>query len=140
MKLRRSRQSKISIHAPTRGATIAPRLTPIRSAFQSTLPREERPLLKGVLRCKCDFNPRSHERSDGAFIASATGTEDFNPRSHERSDRAGGREEIRSQKISIHAPTRGATINDDRSHRRRRISIHAPTRGATGTVTTVRVI
>ena len=32
----------ISIHVPAWGTTIAPRLTPMRSAFQSTFPRGER--------------------------------------------------------------------------------------------------
>ena len=98
--------------------------------FQSTLPREERPnrsLKKS--RCK-NFNPRSHERSDGIGAAS-----------------------IKAFTISIHAPTRGATLVRSsaipmsifqstlpREERRNLIcivktsliiSIHAPTRGAT---------
>ena len=77
----------ISIHAPTRGATVMKLAAVTRGLFQSTLPREER-------RCDAD--------ADG-YVSN----------------------------ISIHAPTRGAT----RSHSRCRcifpISIHAPTRGAT---------
>ena len=79
---------KISIHAPTRGATV----------FLIVL------FMTGV-----NFNPRSHERSDGARIGCPGGLQDFNPRSHERSDAKWC--EITAYKyISIHAPTRGATI------------------------------
>ena len=56
--------SIISIHAPTRGATKIPVSDSELWAFQSTLPREERPL---SVRSSCSlsyFNPRSHERSD----------------------------------------------------------------------------
>ena len=55
----------ISIHAPTRGATVIISGSPCGRLFQSTLPREER------LRSHTSegangqyFNPRSHERSD----------------------------------------------------------------------------
>ena len=78
---------KISIHAPTRGAT---RLTEHGRYFNSY------------------FNPRSHERSDRSLANTNNSMSDFNPRSHERSD---------FQfcfgfwfcEISILAPTRGAT-------------------------------
>ncbi len=77
----------ISIHAPTRGATYpwtAPafllfefqstlpreerlslvKVFPYLFLFQSTLPREERLLYVVFISVYCDFNPRSHERSD----------------------------------------------------------------------------
>ena len=55
----------ISIHAPTRGATIA-------VDFDGTL--------------HTDFNPRSHEGSDGILPGCMEQNSDFNPRSHEGSD------------------------------------------------------
>ena len=56
--------------------------------FQSTLPREERPCTEyETCNVKTDFNPRSHERSDG-------GKQMISNCGHD---------------ISIHAPTRGAT-------------------------------
>ena len=55
---------KISIHAPTRGATCAGIKTDTATKFQSTLPREERPLISGSTTASKNFNPRSHERSD----------------------------------------------------------------------------
>ena len=58
-------QKKISIHAPTRGATSA----------------EPEAVLHRIY-----FNPRSHEGSDRAVDASADTGSDFNPRSHEGSD------------------------------------------------------
>ena len=76
----------ISIHAPTRGATVVCSIFDTIFTFQSTLPREERPLWPVCNIYQLYFNPRSHERSDvlvrSAFCLSC---------------------------ISIHAPTRGAT-------------------------------
>ena len=120
----------ISIHAPTKGATKPVVYNRIREAFQSTLPRRERrsgctPGLNRV-----DFNPRSHEGSDPSFSSV-----------------------FFCLSISIHAPTKGATVVSNirqptklyfnpRSHEgsdvskrtardRVNISIHAPTKGAT---------
>ena len=99
----------ISIHAPTRGATVhVPTCHPVPS-FQSTLPREERPLWCHIPRRVLYFNPRSHERSDEVRALQIFDdkkfqstlpreerhsfsaimfciTKYFNPRSHERSD------------------------------------------------------
>ena len=98
----------ISIHAPTRGATIQHLKAYANTVFQSTLPREERQ--SQVFCCFLDnyFNPRSHERSDLAM-----------------------RMAFRHLKISIHAPTRGATKICCIKPTLVKISIHAPTRGAT---------
>ena len=122
---------RISIHAPTRGATYA--LYLMRAVFY--------------------FNPRSHERSDfikvwkrrnykmiSIHAPTRGATRDcqlcrkqglyFNPRSHERSD-SNGLMMFDDTLISIHAPTRGATWIDWKSANDKVISIHAPTRGAT---------
>ena len=99
----------ISIHAPTRGATYKLGIVPHDWKFQSTLPREERPLV--ILEqwfLSHYFNPRSHERSDSIQ-----------------------RKKASKKGISIHAPTRGATIKAEEIEQKRKISIHAPTRGAT---------
>ena len=77
----------ISIHAPTRGATLICSILYILEGFQSTLPREERPLYVPYSIYLRDFNPRSHERSDRIFLFY----------------------QIQLIYISIHAPTRGAT-------------------------------
>ena len=142
----------ISIHAPTRGATQSVLPIVVQILFQSTLPREERQSnhQSGALdhdfnprshersdgrRCqKCpithDFNPRSHERSDSSSLPDNAGHTNFNPRSHERSD-VYGWVDTKDIGISIHAPTRGATMVDQIPYIDKVISIHAPTRGAT---------
>ena len=103
-----------------------------RTLFQSTLPREERPVRRYSLPLiSVNFNPRSHERSDNIqnltfaltkrFQSTLPREErrcmrvriaaplcNFNPRSHERSDSKCSRNDT-GKDISIHAPTRGAT-------------------------------
>ena len=98
----------ISIHAPARGATGKTLCYLIYQIFQSTLPREERPISPRMFPNAFYFNPRSRERSDCNFVnleiklfisihAPARGatrfcsscccaTDYFNPRSRERSD------------------------------------------------------
>ena len=99
---------KISIHAPTRGATVDGRRKKTVVIFQSTLPQGERRFFHGGICPVCDFNPRSHKGSDffppPAIIknigfqstlpqgerrrgsASAASRLYFNPRSHKGSD------------------------------------------------------
>ena len=77
----------ISIHAPTRGATSLCLNCCIKKEFQSTLPREERRFMRpDHFSHHVNFNPRSHERSDGRINLVLIGDVYFNPRSHERSD------------------------------------------------------
>ena len=129
-----NRSVVISIHAPTRGATAGPssRLLP-PGIFQSTLPRGERRGIYFLTRTdENDFNPRSHEGSDPLTSYSRKYSMDFNPRSHEGSDTDPSPHIRMTHPISIHAPTRGATVIDPaRTPRAYKISIHAPTRGAT---------
>ena len=103
-----SMPKRISIHAPTRGATFSRFGLPGSYQFQSTLPQEERPRPVHSAPWHHYFNPRSHKRSDAAH-----------------------RHQKPRQNISIHAPTRGATMIDTRFVILDPISIHAPTRGAT---------
>ena len=143
----------ISIHAPTRGATLGQiNLSEPHTDFN---PRSHE---GSDLECqkswepKNYFNPRSHEGSDYIRRAGNHIRCNFNPRSHEGSD---GCSDIADQVdyISIHAPTRGATAliaigvalykfqstlpRGERlpcipsCHSHVSISIHAPTRGAT---------
>ena len=82
-----SNQAGISIHAPTRGATDIPCHTSSVGEFQSTLPRGERPGYAALHTVHLtDFNPRSHEGSDGNLYNGVLRIIDFNPRSHEGSD------------------------------------------------------
>ena len=104
---------EISIHAPTRGATLYLFCTcSKRLLFQSTLLQEERHVKVLVDDLAVNFNPRSYKRSDVAYVKN-----------------------ISNYLISIHAPTRGATIISFHMLYLLIISIHAPTRGATVTYT-----
>ena len=120
----------VSIHAPAKGATYATLQDAPLDQFQFTLPRRERPktILKRLLTI-C-FNSRSREGSDRR-ACETTG---------------GGR-------VSIHAPAKGATRAIRRTHARnqrfnsrsregsdlaadlgiilKEVSIHAPAKGAT---------
>ena len=99
----------ISIHAPTRGATITIFANFIFHIISIHAPT--RGATGGVLYVNCVtryFNPRSHKGSDHKL-----------------------RTKFFSMPISIHAPTRGATVSYIAARKRFGISIHAPTRGAT---------
>ena len=76
----------ISIHAPTRGATIRIAARAACGTFQSTLPRGERLRLFCVFVLDFYFNPRSHEGSDRNRWRNQSHGFHFNPRSHEGSD------------------------------------------------------
>ena len=99
----------ISIHAPTRGATLTDPIALATAIY---------------------FNPRSYKRSDCLLLDCFCIQSDFNPRSYKRSDFHLCCE-FSISGISIHAPTRGATAWRHGRDHRIRISIHAPTRGAT---------
>ena len=79
---------KISIHAPTRGATQMTNLKRIREEFQSTLPQGERLCINTITRNRSNFNPRSHKGSDLRDHLLPDRISYFNPRSHKGSDGA----------------------------------------------------
>ena len=147
--------SDISIHAPTRGATVCSRRLQTDivyfnprshersdnngancgayvNLFQSTLPREERlGAILGISTNNYKFQstlPREERPQQPWHLQQHRY---FNPRSHERSDWIHRTCSSSINAISIHAPTRGATARHGFIHRIYRISIHAPTRGAT---------
>ena len=62
------RALRISIHAPTRGATMYISVPIVATRFQSTLPRGERQNRRGQKNTLRNFNPRSHEGSDGCRV------------------------------------------------------------------------
>ena len=86
--------------------------------FQSTLPREERLNILGVI--SSPYHISIHAPTRGATIFA----EHCNIKSH----------------ISIHAPTRGATYQAHQPQASATISIHAPTRGATSRYSSVLLI
>ena len=99
----------ISIHAPTRGATKIKLQANKCFKFQSTLPREERQVVKSSY--FLSFHISIHAPTRGATL--------LMPKLWHK------------KRISIHAPTRGATYNELYKIKISCISIHAPTRGAT---------
>ena len=83
-----SGRTLVSIHAPTRGATLPRlRLNGLRGVFQSTLPRGERHNRQSIHIEAVSFNPRSHEGSDINGAELLPDRQSFNPRSHEGSDK-----------------------------------------------------
>ena len=82
-------RSKISIHAPAKGAT------------QMAVP---------FLYRQRHFNPRSREGSDATSACAVYGMRYFNPRSREGSDISEFHFPRNLLRISIHAPAKGATL------------------------------
>ena len=143
----------LSIHAPTRGATLSTIYTrqPTSTFNPRSYKRSDRVAIYRATLAKA-FNPRSYKRSDLSLIdkaddlnlsihaptRGATGCagsgwwmyQAFNPRSYKRSDKAYGQTKA-NLLLSIHAPTRGATSCGKLEHSQPALSIHAPTRGAT---------
>ena len=77
----------ISIHAPTRGATNqSTNLYHLGFYFNPRSHERSDVLLLSAKKQALNFNPRSHERSDSTSSASYSFWINFNPRSHERSD------------------------------------------------------
>ena len=102
--------ARISIHAPTRGATYT----------------------KSAKAMDCQyFNPRSYKRSDTAAFGSWTNVFLFQSTLLQEERRVYIAKRFCQLQISIHAPTRGATHGTTCHLLYMSISIHAPTRGAT---------
>jgi len=99
----------ISIHAPTRGATVGG---------------------KGGANIDKDFNPCTHAGCNGRPRPHKSVSIYFNPCTHAGCNLT-GQDSANANKISIHAPTRGATEPVKPGDILKYISIHAPTRGAT---------
>ena len=100
----------VSIHAPTRGATLRHRTSSSSSAR---------------------FNPRAHEGRDRDNYVTRSEMDEFQstrPRGARQCPRRWTRG---SSSVSIHAPTRGATRESRPQQPPVGVSIHAPTRGAT---------
>ena len=124
------RNHRISIHAPTWGATLSDLQRMKEAEFQSTHPRGVRPYWVGQCAGGGYFNPRTHVGCDVRDLLFPYFSMDFNPRTHVGCDRRSTRaategrnfnprthggcdvvyvEAARGDGISIHAPTWGAT-------------------------------
>ena len=104
----------ISIHAPTRGATIFSGAACADREYFNPRSHEGSDIALFCMAVTIAyFNPRSHEGSDlYATYSNEIKSNDFNPRSHEGSDQPSeGTHPV--EHISIHAPTRGATVYYD---------------------------
>ena len=78
---------KISIHAPTRGATLRKRWR--KRSLVDFNPRSHKGsdgLWRACILPWCNFNPRSHKGSDDVPYNVGNNFYDFNPRSHKGSD------------------------------------------------------
>ena len=79
--------SRVSIHAPTWGATMTITTDMPTDKFQSTLPHGERLSCINLESALFGFNPRSHMGSDSICLKGSNPAASFNPRSHMGSDR-----------------------------------------------------
>ena len=77
---------RVSIHAPTRGATGKNLIRRPRSEFQSTHPRGVRLYIRRRTIYRSSFNPRTHEGCDTSERHSKHLPQGFNPRTHEGCD------------------------------------------------------
>ena len=77
----------VSIHAPTKGATLRPHTIRFTNARFNPRSHEGSDCLRGHKRpLHRSFNPRSHEGSDAEMTGTQILASCFNPRSHEGSD------------------------------------------------------
>ena len=100
----------VSIHAPTRGATVERARKDGGQVFQSTHPQGvRRQVFRRVQWCQC-FNPRTHKGCDNAFVRNKVADAEFQS-THPQGVRRSVTTDIhRTKRVSIHAPTRGATL------------------------------
>ena len=122
----------ISIHAPAKGATPVRATTNSEDAFQSTLPRRERPITGITRKCQLNFNPRPREGSDPTADPTQLIREVFQSTLPRRERRKRSGRGTRGKYISIHAPAKGATCGLPCKTLIWSISIHAPAKGVTG--------
>ncbi len=99
----------VSIHAPTRGATRLMAWDDLTVEFQSTPLREgRRPCISSRMPTD-SFNPRPYARGDVLSLLPSLLPASFNPRPYARGDKPLPRG-CYPFRVSIHAPTRGATL------------------------------
>ena len=103
-----SRQVVVSIHAPARGATLLSPLNTFDFKFQSTHPHGVRLTLKTQSHDLRRFNPRTRTGCDLSGALCALHAKGFNPRTRTGCDAAYAKPSSKKV-VSIHAPARGAT-------------------------------
>ena len=121
----------VSIHAPTRGATLSDVHAHSRIVFQSTHPHGVRPALLILDDVIFKFQSTHPHGVRHTRVFRANGERTFQS-THPHGVRHGIILGIYScVPVSIHAPTRGATYCRCYQIDDYQVSIHAPTRGAT---------
>ena len=121
----------VSIHAPTRGATYFTNIVTLIYLFQFTHPRGvRRSVARWIDGHNPGFNSRTHAGCDKEGSQRQPYCPGFNSRTHAGCDIALNHS-VNDTFVSIHAPTRGATALTPTCKPFMRVSIHAPTRGAT---------
>ena len=112
-----SEHDLISIHAPTRGATVKHDAAVFAAAISIHAPTRGATVLKSTDWPQIqNFNPRTHEGCDillEKLCKVSNGFQSTHPRGVRRAVR--GRSSS-ARAISIHAPTRGATRREDSQH------------------------
>ena len=104
----------ISIHAPAKGATYNHLRRYLVAAFQSTLPRRERPSYSGSKSITFYFNPRSREGSDNNRKTITRWQNIFQSTLPRRERPHFTHLFLPPYTISIHAPAKGATLYQHR--------------------------
>ena len=143
---------KISIHAPTWGATDLRKRIKEAQEFQSTHPRGVRLTAKYHLSGARNFNPRTHVGCDGDTTPNPFQTVDFNPRTHVGCDSTAAAKSVERPDFNPRTHVGcdvnvvfghlayknfnprthvGCDINNNGVQKAWIISIHAPTWGAT---------
>ena len=77
---------KVSIHAPTKGATALNIGLDMSKVFQSTHPQRVRHFVDSVYYSYSSFNPRTHKGCDTSVAQLHDSSECFNPRTHKGCD------------------------------------------------------
>ena len=123
---------KVSIHAPTKGATVPKQICILVPGFQSTLPRRERQDWVEYLRGQCmEFQSTLPRRERRRSKERAGGHHGFNPRSHEGSDQNMFDSSTTESQFQSTLPRRERPGGHGLYCIRNPVSIHAPTKGAT---------
>ena len=128
------RSTKVSIHAPAKGATPWHQLPGKGDNSFNPRSREGSDTHALILKYHNQgFNPRSREGSDSIAGHQRGADEGFNPRSREGSDTA---KSIQIQVIICFNPRsrEGSDRPAESIHSYRQVSIHAPAKGATNKV------
>ena len=121
----------ISIHAPTRGATLYLLIFSFYRNFNPRSYKRSDERRGGITFEVINFNPRSYKRSDCSVMRKCSAPCYFNPRSYKRSDPFALLKCLQSGEFQSTLLQEERPLTIAEKHKLEAISIHAPTRGAT---------